>query len=250
MAVARQTRAWGGWCAVAAATVALCWPLLTGPTLPRASDVSYHAQWARGFIDALRDGAAYPRWVSDTNRGFGAPIFVVYPPLPYYAVAAVSLVSPNLVEALRWTLIVASFLSGIAFLLAARDFASEAAAAAGAALYVLLPYHAVDLYDRFALAEFLAFLWFPPLFLAVGRLARRPSAAAWLALAGAYAGLLLTHLMSAYLVLFVLAPYALLQVRHAGGDPLRHVRLPGADFRQREVVGIHPVTHGVRGQRQ
>jgi len=80
---------------------------------------------------------------------------------------------------------------------------------------VLLPYHALDLYDRFAVGEFVAFLWFPLLFAAVRRLSEGPSSGAWLLLTLSYAGLLLTHLVTAFMVLFMLGPYALWRVSRA-----------------------------------
>jgi hypothetical protein len=180
--------------------------------MPRASDVSYHSQWAHGFVEALSEGIPFPRWVGTTNRGFGAPVFLIYPPLSYYLVAACSLATSSVVEAMRLALIVAAFLSGLSFFLAARGMGSELGAAFGAALYVLLPYHALDLYERFALAEYTAFVWFPLLFWAVRVLADRLSWGAWFGLAACLSGLFLTHPMSAYLIGFSLGPYALLRL--------------------------------------
>lgn len=204
------------WCVLAAAAGLACWPLMAGPVLPRGSDVSFHAQWARGFVQALDEGQLYPRWVAEANHGFGAPVFLMYPPLSYYAVALANLATGDLIEALRLVLIGASFLAGAAFFAAARPVSSEAGAAFGAALYVLLPYRALDLYDRFALGEVVAFVWFPLLFAAVRRLGEGPSARAGLLLAGSYAGLVLTHLVTAFMALFVLAPYALVRARRTG----------------------------------
>lgn len=202
--------------ALIGASAVFGWPLLANKALPMGSDVSYHAQWAQGFVEALGDGSLYPRWISETNRGFGAPIFVFYPPLSYYAVAAAWLATGEILSALRVTLAAAAFLAGLSFWLAARRMASEPGATVGAVLYILLPYHVLDLYERFALAEFCAFVWFPLLFLAVWRLARRPCWRSWFLLTAGFAGLALTHLMSAYLVLFVLGPYALVQTQRAG----------------------------------
>jgi 6-pyruvoyl-tetrahydropterin synthase-like protein/tetratricopeptide repeat protein len=203
------------WALLLAVSLLFSWPLLSRSALPRASDVSYHAQWAHGFTRALGEGVIYPRWIEDANRGYGAPVFIVYPPLAHYGVAAASLVNDDIVASLRLTLIVATLLSALSFFLAIRDVASERAALVGAALYVLLPYHALDLYDRFALAEFVAFAWLPWLFRAVRGLARGPSRTDWLALVAAQALLILTHLMTAYLALFVLAPYAVVVVRRS-----------------------------------
>ncbi len=59
-----------------------------GRVLPQA-DLAYHLHWAQGFADALASGSWYPRWLPDEKLGLGDPTFLYYPPLYYYAVAAV-----------------------------------------------------------------------------------------------------------------------------------------------------------------
>ena len=196
------------WLAVCVAAGIFSAPLFGNPGLPAGSDLDFTAQSAQGFLDALREGVLYPRWIDAANRGFGAPSFVFYAPLAYYLTALLSLVTGETAEALRWTLILSAFLSRATFFLAAREHASSLAAAAGACLYVLLPYHVLDVYDRFAYAESLAFVWFPLLFLYTGRAAHGVRGA-WLWIAFSYAGLLLTHLVSAYMSLFVVVPYGI-----------------------------------------
>ncbi len=196
------------WLAVCLAAGIFALPLLANPGLPAGSDADFTAQSAQGFLDALREGVLYPRWIDAANRGFGAPTFVFYAPLAYYLTSLVALVSGETAAALRWTLILSAFLSGGAFFVAARAYASPLGAAAGACLYLLLPYHVLDVYDRFAYAEALAFIWFPLLFLYTSRVASGVRGA-WLAMAFAYAGLLLTHLVTAYMALFALVPYGI-----------------------------------------
>jgi hypothetical protein len=205
------------WAVVIAAAAVFVTPLLREPGLPGGADTAFAVLAARGFTDSLGEGVAYPRWIAEANRGFGAPIFLYYPPLPYYLAATARRVTPDLLAALRLVLLAGALAAGSTFFLAARERSSLLGAAAGAALYLLLPYHVLDLYQRFAFAELAAFVWFPLLFLAVRRLAegRRPRRA-WFLLAAAWAGLVLTHLVTAYLALFVLVPYALLTLRRTG----------------------------------
>lgn len=193
---------------LAAASLACAGPLLAHRALPDASDVSFHALCARSFFDALREGIVYPRWVGDANIGFGGPTFVVYPPLGYYATAAVAAVTGSITDAMRWVLVAATFASAVTFFVAARDVASDLAAAVGAAFYVLLPYHVLDLYERFAFGEYLAFVWLPLAVLGIRRLGERFSWGAWFTLAIAAAGLVLTHALTALMAALVLGPYA------------------------------------------
>ncbi|MFQ5669508.1 MAG: 6-pyruvoyl-tetrahydropterin synthase-related protein [Acidobacteriota bacterium] len=196
------------WMALAAVTVVFCFPLLVHDALPFGSDVVFASHSAHGFVQALREGILYPRWVGNSNRGFGGPTFIFYCPLPYYAVAAARLVTADLIHAFRLVLFTVAFLSGLTFYHCIRRLTSPAAALAGASLYILMPYHTLDLYDRFAFAEYAAFLWFPLLLYFLRQLLREPGRRAWFGLAAAYTGLLFTHLVTAYMVLFILAPYA------------------------------------------
>lgn len=184
-------------------------PIAWNDALPiaRHSDVNFATQNARGFIDGLSEGRFYPRWLAEVNHGHGAPTFLYYSPAAYYAVGAVNLLTPDLLTALRATGVLLGLLSGVTFLLAARRWASNRAAALAAALYVALPYHVLDLYERFAFAEFAAFVWYPLVFACADRLLDGPSRRAWLGFASSYAALVLTHLVSGFMLPFVLVPY-------------------------------------------
>ncbi|MCE7874287.1 hypothetical protein DYH09_28485 [bacterium CPR1] len=199
------------WTLVILAATWLCWPLLTRSNLPRASDLSYHAQYTRGFAEGWAQGRIYPRWVGDSNRGYGAPVFVIYGPVAPAAAALAG--NGDLIRGLRRVAVVGSALAGLAFFLAARALGSDRGAAVGAAFYVLFPYHALDLYDRFALAELLAFVWLAPLFASVCLLARGPHRGARAVLVACLAGLVMTHVMTAYMVGLTLIPYAVWAVR-------------------------------------
>jgi len=184
-------------------------PVAWNDALPiaRHSDVMFATQNARGFIDGLSEGRLYPRWLAEVNRGHGAPTFLYYSPAAYYAVGAVNLLTPDLLTALRATTVLLGLLSGATFLLAARRWASNRAASIAAALYVALPYHVLDVYERFAFAEFAAFVWYPLVFACADRLLDGPSRAAWVGLAASYAALVLTHLVSGFMLPFVMIPY-------------------------------------------
>jgi hypothetical protein len=207
------------WVAVALVAVAVVfsWPLWSHSALPLGSDLAFASQSAHGFTEALREGVAYPRWIDRANKGLGAPTFVFYPPLAYYAIAVVSWATGgDVLAALRVVLTLLALLSGVTMYLAARDHASRGGATIAAVLYVLFPYHVLDLYDRFAVAELAAFCWYPLVFLFAERLLARRSAGACLGTILCYAGLIATHLVSALMLPIVLAPYVALRLREPG----------------------------------
>ena len=204
------------WGVLVGATALLCWPLLTRADLPWGMDLSFAAQMTEGMLRGLGDGHLYPRWVDPMSRGLGAAAFVFYPPLSYWVTAALGMLTGDIVEAIRIAIVAGMLLSGLSFFLAARPLSSEWGAALGAALYVLLPYHAIDLYDRMAFAELCAFVWTPLVFLFVRRTAESGAAGDAIGLALCYAGLALTHLVTGFVTLFAAVPYGLWLVWRSG----------------------------------
>lgn len=86
------------------ATLALL-PFLLRFGFSDSYDWALHLRWSESFYQALRQGVLYPRWVADANGGWGAPIFVFYPPLTYYSIAALrtlGLSDVSAIKALFW----------------------------------------------------------------------------------------------------------------------------------------------------
>lgn len=194
---------------IAGAAVLLCWGVLVHDGLPNGFSVAKHVSWARGFIESLGNGVVYPRWVAEINRGLGGPTFVFYGPLSYYLVAIVNLLTGNLILSIRLTIFLGALVAGWTMFWFARSFASRGWATVASIAYIVFPYAAYDIYRRLDLAEFLAFAWVPLIFLAIRRLANKPTTGSWIFLALTYAGLVLTHIVTAFLALFIVGPYAI-----------------------------------------
>jgi hypothetical protein len=191
------------------AVLIFVWPLVVTNALPGGSDIIFAYHSAHGFSQALAEGVFYPRWIDNSNHQFGGPTFIFYSPLPYYAVALAHTITPDLPAAFRVVIFLVSFLSGWTLYLAARPISTRTGATLAAALYVLIPYHSLDLYDRFAFAEFCSFIWFPLIILGLRRVLLEKRHDAWPFLAACLTGLLFTHLVTAFMGIFVMGPYAL-----------------------------------------
>src|SRR5207248_2919021 len=106
-------------------------------------------------------------------------------------------------------------LSGLTMYGFARLFMSSRAAGWAGLAYILLPYHAMNLYSRAALPEFWAMAWLPLILAQAVRLQRgRRGALAGLALS--YAALVYTHLCTAFLFSLLLVGYGVFLA--AGGQ--------------------------------
>lgn len=168
----------------------------------------YNFTWTAAFAEAFSRGEIYPRWLPNSFEGLGSPTFYFYPPLTFMLSGALDLSGLDTPTAVTLTGAVLSLASGLAMYAWLRD--KSRWALPGAALYVLAPYHLYDLYYRGALAECAAYVWLPLLALGVERL---PTRGGVLLLAGAVAGIILTHLPMAVLALaFLVAPYAVVRL--------------------------------------
>ena len=53
--------------------------------------------WVNQFTQTIQQGVWLPRWMPDSNGGYGSPVFVFYSPLVYYATALLQLTSGSLI---------------------------------------------------------------------------------------------------------------------------------------------------------
>jgi uncharacterized membrane protein YfhO len=185
-----------------------------GHGLPPISDIFAHYRWSDGFIDALREGAIYPRWLSTLNYGMGGPSTNYYPPLPFFVVAAFYLITMNTLKAMAFSCWLALALSGLAMYIFARSSLSRRASLLAAALYILAPYHVLDLYHRAALAEFWAFIWVPLILYATRRVATGEGWGAVALLAISFSLLLLTHVLTSFATALFLPIYVIFITRN------------------------------------
>jgi hypothetical protein len=186
--------------------------------VPITHDLYHHFDQMRSFYDGLASGRIYPRWQADVNLGFGAPTFVFYPPAIYYLTSAFYAVTGDWMTALFGTLLAATIASGAAFYHLARRFFGRTSALVAMVIYIVSPYRLVDIYQRGAIAELLAFVWMPLVLLFADRLIDRGDGEADLAtrestarlvalLALSYAAFVWSHPPTAYQFALVLAAY-------------------------------------------
>lgn len=176
--------------------------------LPVAHDMVFHLFQADQFVKSVADGVIQPRWVLDSNNGYGSPNFIFYAPLSYYLVALLNLITRSPVVSLILAIWSSFVLSGITMFLAVRKISGRKGSLLSAGLYQLLPFHLLNLYDRGAYAELCAYTWFPLIILFAHQIIseqRAPLAPIGLSLS--YGGLILTHLVSAFIFSIVVGVY-------------------------------------------
>src|SRR3989344_2052209 len=113
------------------------------------------------FDQALRAGQFPVRWVDGLGFGFGYPLFVFYPPLVYILGEIFHTAGFGFIDSVKIVFGASILLSGIAMYVLTREFWGRSAAIVSALFYMFVPYRALDIYVRGALAESFSFVWLP-----------------------------------------------------------------------------------------
>ena len=162
-----------------------------------------YTSWAGQFIQALKEGIIYPRWLPLNFWGYGSPTFIIYPPLAFYLVGLFNVFTGSVITAMNLSKFAALFLSGMGMFFLVKEFYSEKIALLTAAFYVIFPYNIFQFYFIGTFASTISFMWFSPIILFTYRYIKQGSYTN-MAYAGlCYGGLILTHLINAYMFTFV-----------------------------------------------
>ncbi|MBS1251290.1 MAG: hypothetical protein MAG451_00322 [Anaerolineales bacterium] len=194
-------------------------PLLLDPGLVNTragGDSPFLLQRVHQLSVALQGGHFPARWMPDAAYGHGYPFWNYYAPLAFYAAAGFHLAGLSIVNAIKLTQILGFLLAAAGMYKLADDiFDSRPAAVLAAAAYTYAPFHLVNVYVRGdSLGEFIAFAFYPLIFLGLRRLRSNPGSGPAAFTAAAYAGLVLAHNISALIFTPVALTYALLLTRN------------------------------------
>ncbi len=124
-------------------------------------DMTNHYFYMDQFEKGVRAGEFYPRWFAEANNGYGIAVMNFYPPGFYYTTTLAHAVFSDWHTALFVLMALMMAGSGAAMYWLAHTFFSRAASVAAALVYMLLPYHLLDLYWRGALPETFGFIFLP-----------------------------------------------------------------------------------------
>ncbi|MCU0550853.1 MAG: YfhO family protein [Leptolyngbya sp. Prado105] len=185
-------------CIIAGVGLLLVLPAMTYGVFD-AMDIPFHLRWTAQFAEQFWRGDLYPRWLHNMNAGLGSPVFFFYAPIPFFLTSLFHPLFANDPQnwgPLAFSIALAMIASGLTAYLWLKSIVDRKAALIGAILYMALPYHlGVNLYWRFAFAEYWALVWLPLILYGCHRLIQG-SKPAIVALAISYAALIMTHLPS------------------------------------------------------
>ncbi|MCL4871093.1 MAG: hypothetical protein KJ063_19210 [Anaerolineae bacterium] len=158
--------------------VAAAVPLLSEPGLLNTrggGDSPFLLQRLHQLETALRDGHFPVRWMPDANYGQGYPFFNYYAPLSIYIAAAFRFLGFSYVRAIHLAQLSGFLVAAWGmYHLACHWWGSKRSGVLAAAAYTFAPFHLVNIYVRGdSLAEFWAMAFYPLIFLAGDKLVSR-----------------------------------------------------------------------------
>ena len=150
------------------ATTVLFLPLREG--VPRAADLPDHLGTTAQFLESLRHGDPYPRWMPDFHDGMGEPTLVFYPPGLYAIASCLAWAAGgDVLFGLFATLALFAFAGSLGMFALLRRRFGDLAAACGGLLFAALPYRVFELYASGLYSAFAAGSLLPWVFAALAR---------------------------------------------------------------------------------
>ncbi|GFZ91247.1 hypothetical protein CYANOKiyG1_01520 [Okeania sp. KiyG1] len=120
-----------------------------------------HVTWLIHFSRHIAEGILYPRWLANTNYGYGSPDFVFYPPGVYYIGSFLKLAGIDIQKTITFLFLLASLLAGFSCYVYGRNKWGKRVSLLAALAYMTSPYLVLNIYQRAALPETFAVALFP-----------------------------------------------------------------------------------------
>lgn len=118
----------------------------------------------------LKDGQIPCRLVPDMGAGYGHPLFNYHPVFAYYTGMFFRLFNISFIDTSKLLFFFSLIFSSLFMYILAKEFFGKFGGILAASMYVLAPYHSVDIYVRGALTETWGITFFPLILLVIYKL--------------------------------------------------------------------------------
>lgn len=170
---------------------------------------------------ALEAGAFPVAWTQNFGFGYGMPLFLFYGPLPFYVGVILTWLGWSTIGAIKMLILLSGALAAAGMATLFRHRGRSVALTAGLVL-LAFPYRAVDIFVRGALSEALAIGLLPWILVGAQQLPWHPRRG-MLMTSAAVAALLLTHNLTAFIGLPILAGLGVIWLLLFADFPWRRV---------------------------
>ncbi len=116
------------------------------------------------YSHSLEEGVFPVRWGANLAGGYGSPIFIFFPPVFLLVCGVFSILGMTFVASAKLAIFLLTVAGGVGMYWFSRELFGERGGMLAACLYVLAPYHFVDVFVRNAFSEFAALCIVPFVF--------------------------------------------------------------------------------------
>lgn len=185
--------------------------LYTWPFFQPGFFTSHDGEWAvirlAEMQREIKDGQLPPRWAGFLNHGYGYPLFHFTYPFPYYLGLIPRALGVGFIDSVKLIFVGSVVISATAMYLLGRELSGSFGGFIASVFYIAAPFRLVNLYVRGSIGESLSLAIIPLLFYAAHRYIVKPTTLR-LALTSLLLGvLILTHNITALVVLPIFAMF-------------------------------------------
>jgi hypothetical protein len=124
--------------------------------MPRGHDIMYEITRVAEYSHAIKDSGFPVRWSANLEGGFGEPIFNFFPPL-FLIISSIQIIlGISIANAVKGSIFIFTLAGGMGMYIFARRFYERNGSLVSACIYIISPYHLVDVYARNAYSEYTA----------------------------------------------------------------------------------------------
>lgn len=184
--------------------------------VPENFDLPQHLRFARTYHQTLLSGELVPTWAGSDNLGFGSVGIRFYPPLNYLLMSVLQFGTDDWYDTVWISIAIWMLIGCIGTYLLAKEWLSNEFALGAAVLYAVVPYHLIQVYQAFLLAEFAASAILPFCFLYAWRIITYKRWKDTLRFSLFVSLLILTHIPSTIIGTLSLGVFVLFLVERSG----------------------------------
>lgn len=175
---------------------------LLHPGLWTAHDIWHNVSRFYWYLMALKDGQILPGWIASLANGYGYPLFFFSYHLPWLVGALGVGLGLDIMLVFKWLYILAYLLSGLTvYGLGCQLFKSKLPAVVVSILYLWAPYHFLSVYVSASVGTVFAFWLLPLLFWGSEKIKADQYKVGLIMIALSLAGIILSHLITVFLVM-------------------------------------------------
>lgn len=164
--------------------------------LQRGDDIAFHLDRIRGLAEALQSGQFPARISPAFHKGYGYSVSMMYPELFLYLPAVCYMAGVSLITSYKILVFFIHVMTALAGVYSFEHLLkSETAGTMAAIAYLLNPYRLINIYQRAAVGEALAMIFFPLLIYGIYELFYGNTRKWWIVPAAA-TGVLQSHIIS------------------------------------------------------